>query len=57
MGTQKAVMTVFFIAMMLCGCSVETVFDGGAPVAVIALLVAIACAVALGSKGGGDGTD
>ena len=53
MGTQKAVMTVFFIAMLLCGCSVETVFDGGAPVAVIALLVAIACAVALGSKGGG----
>ena len=57
MGTQKAVMTVFFIAMMLCGCSVEAVFDGGAPVAVIALLVAIACAVVLGSKGGGDGTD
>ena len=57
MGTQKAVMTVFFIAMMLCGCSVETVFDGGAPVAVIALLVAIACAVVLGSKGGDDGTD
>ena len=57
MGTQKAVMTVFFIAMMLCGCSVETVFDGGAPVAVIALSVAIACAVVLGSKGGDDGTD
>ena len=53
MGTQKAVMTVFFIAMLLCGCSVETVFDGGASVAVIALLVAIACAVVLGSKGGG----
>ena len=57
MGTQKAVMTVFFLAMLLCGCSVETVFDGGAPVAVIALLVAIACAVVLGSKGGDDGTD
>ena len=53
MGTQKAVMTVLFAAMMLCGCSVEAVFDGGAPVAVIALLVAIACAVVLGSKGGG----
>lgn len=54
---ERALMIVFFAAMMLCGCSVETVFDGGAPVAVIALLVAIACAVVLGSKGGGDGTD
>ena len=51
---ERALMIVFFIAMLLCGCSVETVFDGGAPVAVIALLVAIACAVVLGSKGGGD---
>lgn len=54
MGTQKAVMTVFFVAMMLCGCSVETVFDGGAPVAIIALLIAIVCAVMLGSKGDND---
>ena len=54
---ERALMIVFFTAMMLCGCSVETVFDGGAPVAVIALLVAIACAVVLGSKGGDDGTD
>lgn len=51
---KDALMIIFFIAMMLCGCSVETVFDGGAPVAVIALLVAIACAVVLGSKGGDD---
>ena len=50
---ERALMIVFFTAMMLCGCSVETVFDGGAPVAVIALFVAIACAVVLGSKGGG----
>ena len=54
---EGALMAVFFIALLLCGCSVETVFDGGAPIAVIALLVAIACAVVLGSKGGGDGTD
>ena len=44
---ERALMIVFFIAMLLCGCSVETVFDGGAPVAIIALLVAIACAVVL----------
>ena len=48
------IMTVFFIAMMLCGCSLETFFDGGAPVAILALLVAIACAVVLESKGGDD---
>lgn len=48
------IMTVFFIAMTLCGCSLETFFDGGAPVAILALLVAIACAVVLGSKGGDD---
>ena len=51
---ERALMIVFFIAMMLCGCSVETVFDGGAPVAILALLVAVACAAILGSKGGGD---
>ena len=49
------IMTVFFIAMTLCGCSLETFFDGGAPVAILTLLVAIACAVVLGSKGGNDG--
>lgn len=37
-------MTVFFMSWLLCGCSVETVFDGGAPVAIITLLVALACA-------------
>ena len=51
---ERALMIVFFTAMMLCGCSVETVFDGGAPVAILALLVAVACAVILGSKGGDD---
>lgn len=48
------IMTVFFIAMVLCGCSVESFFDGGAPVAIFALLVAIACVMVLGSKGGDD---
>ena len=51
---ERALMIVFFIAMMLCGCSVETVFDGGATVAILALLVAVACAAILGSKGGDD---
>lgn len=43
-------MAVFFIAMLLCGCSVESFFDGGAPVAILALLVAIACAAVLGHR-------
>lgn len=43
-------MTVFFMSMLLCGGSVETVFDGGAPVAILALLVAIACAAVLGHR-------
>ena len=51
---DRTLMIVFFTAMMLCGCSVETVFDGGAPVAILSLLVAVACAVILGSKGGDD---
>lgn len=54
MGMYTALMTAFFLSMMLCGCSLETFFDGGAPVAILALLVAIACAVVLGSKGGDD---
>ena len=54
---EGALMAVFFIALLLCGCSVETVFDGGAPIAILSAIVAVAVAVVLGSKGGGDGTD
>ena len=52
---KDALMIIFFIAMMLCGCSVETVFDGGAPIAILSAIVAVAVAVVLGSKGGNDG--
>ena len=47
---DKALITVFFASWLLCGCSVETFFDGGAPVAILAVLVAIACAMILGGK-------
>ena len=47
---KSALMIIFFIAMMICGCSVESFFDGGAPVAILALLVAIACAAVLGHR-------
>ena len=48
---ERALMIVFFTAMMLCGCSVETVFDGGAPITILSAIVAVAVAVVLGSKG------
>ena len=51
MEVYTTLMAVFFLSMVLCGCSLETFFDGGAPVAILTLLVAIACVVVLGSKG------
>ena len=47
---KKVIGIVFFVSWLLCGCSVETFFDGGAPVAILAVLVAIACAYVLGHK-------
>ena len=44
-------MTMFFMALMLCGCSVESFFDGGAPLAILAALVALGCAAVLGTGG------
>lgn len=43
-------MAVFFIALLLCGCSVESFFDGGAPLAILAALVALGCAAILGNR-------
>lgn len=43
-------MTMFFMALMLCGCSVESFFDGGAPLAILAALVALGCAAILGNR-------
>lgn len=47
---ERALMIVFFTAMMLCGCSVERLFDGGAPVTILAALVAVGCAIVLGRR-------
>ena len=55
MVKDKALMTVFLLAMVLCGCSVESFFDGGAPVAILTAIVAVAVSVVRGSKGGDDG--
>lgn len=53
MGTE-ILGIVFFISWLVCGCSVEKFFDGGAPVAILAALVAIACAYVLGGHHGSD---
>lgn len=50
MERETALMTVFFMAWLLCGCSVESFFDGGWPVAVLAALVAVAVAMIMASK-------
>ena len=55
MDKDKALMTIFLLALLLCGCSVESFFCGGAPVAIITAIVAVAVAVVLGSKGGDNG--
>lgn len=47
---EKTLMTVFFASWLLCGCSVEKFFDGGAPVAILAGLVAVGCAMIMGHK-------
>ena len=50
MERETALMSIFFVAFMLTGCSVESFFDGGWPVAVLAALVAIGCAMVMASK-------
>ena len=52
---ERALMTIFLSALLLCGCSVESFFCGGAPIAILSAIVAVAVAVVLGSKGGGTG--
>lgn len=47
---KKAAGILFPISWLLCGCSVETFFEGGAPIAVLAVLVATACAIILGGN-------
>lgn len=47
-------MSVFFLSIVLCGCSLDTFFDGGAPLAILTALVAIGCALVLGGKHEGD---
>ena len=47
---QRLVRIIFVVAWLLCGCTVETFLDGGAPIFLIALIVAAACAYVLGGN-------
>ena len=46
----ETIMITLLISIILCGCSLETFFDGGAPIAIITLGIAIACCIALKPK-------
>ena len=43
-------MTVFTASWLLCGCSLESFFCGGAPVVILAALVAMGCAAFMGRR-------
>lgn len=49
---KKVLETVFFCSWLLCGCSAECMFDSpkNTAVTVVAAIVAIACAMALGHR-------
>lgn len=44
---QRLVGIVFILAWLLCGCTIDTFFEGGAPIFLVSLLVVIICAKAL----------
>ena len=41
---KKVCELLFVISWLLCGCSVETVFDGGAPLFCLSMAVVVVCA-------------
>lgn len=47
---KKVAGILFLMSWLLCSCSVESFFEGGAPAAIITALVAIAAAVVMGSN-------
>lgn len=49
---MKIIHYVFFIAWLLCGCSLETLFESPAcsAVTILALIVAVACAAVMGHR-------
>ena len=45
---QKLIGIIFILSWLLCGCTLDTFFDGGAPVFLAALVTVIICAAILG---------
>ena len=45
---QRIAGIAFVISWLLCGCTIDTIFDGGAPVFLSALVAVIICAAILG---------
>ena len=45
---QRIAGIIFIISWLLCGCTIDTFFDGGAPVFLVSLLVVIVSAAILG---------
>ena len=44
---QKVAEILFFVSWLLCGCTVDTFFDGGAPIFFASLLIAAICMAVL----------
>lgn len=49
---QRLVGIIFILSWLLCGCTIETFFDGGAPIFLLALAVMIVCAGVMGEDDG-----
>lgn len=49
---QKLVGGIFILSWLLCGCTIDTFFDGGAPVFLVSLLVVIICVIVMGDSDG-----
>ena len=52
MDKETVIGTIFWVALVICGCGVDSFFDGpkSAITLIVTLIVAILCAIVLGSK-------
>lgn len=52
MDRKTVIGTIFWVALVICGCGVDSFFDSpkSAATLIVALIVAILCAIVLGSK-------
>lgn len=52
MDRETVIGTIFWVALVICGCGMDSFFDSpeSAVTLIVALIVAILCAIVLGSK-------